>query len=201
MTISMYQASVPVFTRMLTSCSGILAKAEAHAVRAGFDPATLLESRLAPDMFPLHRQVQIAADGARGAAVRLAGLALPDPEAEDFAVFNRGIQHRFPNTESSFAALTARLDDAIALARGPAAGAGRRVGGADGRRHDGRPHPPLRRSALPAALRAAEPALPHRHGLRHPAPRRRRLGKQDFEGLRCIRACRCAVPDDRGGAA
>lgn len=63
MTISMYQASVPVFMRMLTNCTGILAKAEAHAAAAGIDPAILLEARLAPDMFPLHRQVQIAADG------------------------------------------------------------------------------------------------------------------------------------------
>jgi len=113
MTISMYQASVPVFARALSNCAGILRKAEAHAVREGFDPATLLEARLAPDMFPLHRQVQIAADGARGAAVRLAGLALPDPEGEDFAVFNRGIQHRFPPGIASFAALAARIDDVL----------------------------------------------------------------------------------------
>lgn len=115
MTISMYQASVPVFVRMLTNCRGILAKADAHAATAGIDPAALLEARLAPDMFPLHRQVQIAADGARGAALRLAGLPLPDPEAEDFAVFNRGIQHRFPPGPVSIAALTSRLDDVLAI--------------------------------------------------------------------------------------
>ncbi|WP_395672505.1 DUF1993 family protein [Inquilinus sp.] len=114
MTISMYQASVPVFARALTSCRGILAKAEAHAAAKGIDPAILLDARLAPDMFPLHRQVQIAADGARGAACRLAGMALPDPEAEDFAVFNRGIQHRFPQGIVSFAALAARIDDVLA---------------------------------------------------------------------------------------
>ncbi len=113
MTLSMYQASVPVFARALTSCRGILAKAEAHAAANSIDPATLLEARLAPDMLPLHRQVQIAADGARGAAARLAGLALPDPEAEEFAVFNRGIQHGFPPGIVSFAALAARIDDVL----------------------------------------------------------------------------------------
>lgn len=113
--ISMYEASVPVFTRALTSCAGILAKAEAHAAARGIDPAILLESRLAPDMFPLHRQVQIAADGARGAAARLAGMALPGPEAEDFAVFNRGIQHSFPPGTVSVAALTARIADVLAI--------------------------------------------------------------------------------------
>jgi hypothetical protein len=112
--ISMYQASVPVFARALTSCAGILAKAEAHAAADRIDPAILLDARLAPDMFPLARQVQIAADGARGAAVRLAGIPLPDPEAEDFAVFNRGIQHRFAAGPENFAGLDARIATVLA---------------------------------------------------------------------------------------
>jgi hypothetical protein len=112
--ISMYQASVPVFARALTSCAGILAKAEAHAAADRIDPAILLDARLAPDMFPLARQVQIAADGARGAAVRLAGIPLPDPEAEDFAVFNRGIQHRFAAGPENFAGLDARIAAVLA---------------------------------------------------------------------------------------
>ena len=115
MSLTMYQASVPVFARALTNCAGILAKAEAHAAAEKIDPVILLESRLAPDMFPLHRQVQIAADGARGAAARLAGITLPDPEAEDFAVFNRGIQHSFPPGIVSVAALTARIADVLAI--------------------------------------------------------------------------------------
>ena len=118
MTISMYQASVPVFRRGLTQCAAILAKAEAHAAARAFDPAILLASRLAPDMFPLARQVQIAADGARGAAARLAGAELPDPEAEDFAVFNRGVRHAFPSGEESFPQLAARIAAALAYLDG-----------------------------------------------------------------------------------
>ncbi|WP_342239303.1 DUF1993 domain-containing protein [Inquilinus sp. OTU3971] len=182
MTISMYQASVPVFVRMLTNCGGILRKAEAHAVRAGFNPATLLEARLAPDMFPLHRQVQIAADGARGAASRLAGLALPDPEAEDFAVFNRGIQHRFLDTASSFAELATRLDAAISCIE---ALRPEQIDGSEARGIDVTMGGRTRRFAgLPFLLHYALPNL-HFHIamayaiLRHAGVA---LGKQDFEG-------------------
>ncbi|MGL4966497.1 MAG: DUF1993 domain-containing protein [Inquilinus sp.] len=182
MTISMYQASVPVFVRMLGNCGGILKKAEAHAVRAGFDPAALLEARLAPDMFPLHRQVQIAADGARGAAARLAGLALPDPEAEDFAVFNRGIQHRFRDTASSFPGLAARLDAAIATLESLRP---EQIDGSEARLIDVTMGGRTRRFAgLPFLLHYALPNL-HFHIamayaiLRHAGVD---LGKQDFEG-------------------
>jgi len=183
MTISMYQASVPVFARMLGNCRGILAKAEAHAAAQRFDSATLLEARLAPDMFPLHRQVQIAADGARGAAIRLAGLALPDPEAEDFAVFNRGIQHRFRDTASSFAELTARLEAAIAFVE---ALRPEQIDGSEARVIDVVMGGRTRRFAgQPFLLHYALPNL-HFHVamayaiLRHAGID---LGKQDFEGL------------------
>jgi len=182
MTLSMYQASVPVFVRMLANCAGILRKAEAHALREGFDPATLLEARLAPDMFPLHRQVQIAADGARGAASRLAGLAPPDPEAEDFAVFNRGLQHRFRDTASSFAELAVRLDAAIAAIE---ALRPEQIDGSEARGIDVTMGGRTRRFAgLPFLLHYALPNL-HFHIamayaiLRHAGID---LGKQDFEG-------------------
>lgn len=182
MTISMYQASVPVVVRMLTNCAGILAKAEAHAAAMEIDPAALLEARLAPDMFPLHRQVQIAADGARGAASRLAGLALPDPEAEDFAVFNRGIQHRFPDAASGFADLAARLDAAIAFIE---ALRPEQIDGSEARVIDVVMGGRTRRFAgLPFLLHYALPNL-HFHIamayaiLRHAGVG---LGKQDFEG-------------------
>ena len=73
MTISMYQASVPVFVRSLGNLSAILDKAAAHAEANKIDPAVLLATRLYPDMFPLSRQIQIATDMAKGAAARLAG--------------------------------------------------------------------------------------------------------------------------------
>jgi hypothetical protein len=77
MTLSMYEASIPVFQRALTQLSGILGKGAAHAEAKKFDPAVLVNARLAPDMLPLSRQIQIACDHARGAAARLAGLERP----------------------------------------------------------------------------------------------------------------------------
>jgi hypothetical protein len=66
MTISMYNASVPVFKQMLTALSEVLAKAEAHVAEKNIEPNALLQARLFPDMFPLVRQVQIAADFTKG---------------------------------------------------------------------------------------------------------------------------------------
>ena len=77
MSLSMYQASVPVFVRMLTNLSAILEKAGAHAEAKKFDPSVLLNARLAPDMLPLSVQVGIACDTAKGAAARLAGIDIP----------------------------------------------------------------------------------------------------------------------------
>ncbi len=65
MPLSMYHASVPVFQRMLTALSAILAKAAAHAEAQGIDPAELIQARLAPDMIPLSGQIQIASDNAK----------------------------------------------------------------------------------------------------------------------------------------
>ena len=76
MTLSMYQASVPLFTRMLTNLAAILSKAEAHATARKIDPAILLGSRLFPDMLPLTRQVQLAADFAKNTTARLAGVEI-----------------------------------------------------------------------------------------------------------------------------
>jgi uncharacterized protein len=75
--ISMYEASVPVFAKVLGNLAAILDKAAAHAEAKKIDPAVLLQSRLAPDMFPLVRQVQIASDGAKGGAARLAQVEPP----------------------------------------------------------------------------------------------------------------------------
>ena len=77
MTISMYSASAPVFSRMLGNMLGWLDKAQAHADARKFDSANYLGMRLAPDMFPLLRQVQIASDAAKGCMARLAGTEIP----------------------------------------------------------------------------------------------------------------------------
>lgn len=73
---SLYQASVPVFMRMMKNLVQILEKGQAHAEAKKIDPAVLLGSRLFPDMFALTRQVQIVTDSAKGIA-RLAGVEVP----------------------------------------------------------------------------------------------------------------------------
>jgi uncharacterized protein len=87
MTISLYAASIPVFKQMLKSLSTMLAKAEAHAGAMKIEPNALLHARLFPDMFPLIKQVQIAADFARGVSARLAGVEVPtyDGDEQSFA--------------------------------------------------------------------------------------------------------------------
>ncbi len=80
MTISMYTASVPRFANVLKNLSEILTKGERYAIDRKFDPAVLLGARLFPDMFPLTRQVQIACDGVKGGAARLAGIEVPKHE-------------------------------------------------------------------------------------------------------------------------
>ena len=77
MTISMYNASVPVFKQMLGGLNDVLAKADAYAAEKKMDPGVLVQSRLFPDMFPLSRQVQIACDFAKGVSARLAGIEVP----------------------------------------------------------------------------------------------------------------------------
>lgn len=77
MQLSMYQASIPVFVRMLDNLSNILELAVQYADEKKIDPSVLINARLAPDMYPLSRQVQIATDMAKGCAARLAGLEVP----------------------------------------------------------------------------------------------------------------------------
>jgi hypothetical protein len=97
MPISMYQASAPRFVNTLTNLSAILDKAQAHAEARKIDPATLINFRLYPDMFPMKRQVQIACDTAKGALARLAGVEVPKHE----------------DTEETFAELKARIAKTI----------------------------------------------------------------------------------------
>ncbi len=74
MPLSLSQACLPAFEINLNALSAILDKAEAYAAAKKIDPAVLLHSRLAPDMFDLARQVQVATDQARRGAARLAGV-------------------------------------------------------------------------------------------------------------------------------
>ena len=57
MTSPLYTHSVPVFKQMLTALKTILAQASEHAAARSIEPDALLQARLAPDMFPLLKQV------------------------------------------------------------------------------------------------------------------------------------------------
>jgi len=80
MSISMYSASVPIFTTMLGNLSHFLDKAQAFVDQKPCDPAALTQYRLAPDMLPFTRQIQIACDAAKNAVARLSGVAAPRHE-------------------------------------------------------------------------------------------------------------------------
>jgi uncharacterized protein len=93
MKLTMHAASVGVFDPMLTNLAAILDKAVAFAQAKKIDPAVLLAARLAPDMFPLVRQVQLASDFAKNSTARLAGQDPP----------------RFADEEQTFEDLQARI--------------------------------------------------------------------------------------------
>ncbi len=80
MTISMYQSSIPVFIQKLEVLSMILEKGAADAEARKIDPTVFINARIAPDMLPLSRQVQIACDTAKAGAARLAGVEVPSFE-------------------------------------------------------------------------------------------------------------------------
>ena len=102
MTISLYAASVPVFKQMLNALSGVLTKAEVHATAKNIDPSVFLQARLAPDMFPLVRQVQIAVDFTKGVSGRLAEIELP----------------KYDDSEVTFADLQALISKVLAFVDG-----------------------------------------------------------------------------------
>ena len=102
MTLSMYQASVLVFVRGLEDLAGILAKGADHAEAKKIDPAVFINARLAPDMLHFARQVQIASDAAKGCTARLAGVEVPS----------------FPDTETTFPELQARIAKTIDFVKG-----------------------------------------------------------------------------------
>jgi hypothetical protein len=102
MSLSMYQASVPALVRALGALSAILDKGVADAEARKIDPDVLVRARLAPDMHPLSRQIQIVSDTAKGGAARLAGI---DPPS-------------FPDTETTFPELKERIAKTLAFIQG-----------------------------------------------------------------------------------
>ena len=98
MSLSLYDVSIPVYVRNLRNLAAILDKSVAHAGEKGVDLATLTDARLAADMHPFTRQIQMASDAAKGGAARLAGAEAPS----------------MPDTETTFPELSERLAKTIA---------------------------------------------------------------------------------------
>ena len=96
-TISMYNASVPVFKQLLTALNTILDKAESHVASHPVAASTLLQASLFPDMYNFTRQVQIATDFAKGVIARLAGVDVP----------------AYEDNETSFPELKARIEKTL----------------------------------------------------------------------------------------
>lgn len=106
MSLSMYQASVPIFVRQFAALTAIIDKAQAFAKDGGLDEAGFVDARLAPDMRNFAAQVQIATDGAKGGIARLAGVEVP----------------AFADTETTFDELKERIAKTVAFIEGvPAA--------------------------------------------------------------------------------
>ena len=102
MPLSMYQASVSVFTSSLAALDAILDKAAAHAEAKKIAPDALLTARLYPNMFTFAQQVQLTTDFAKGAASRLASVDIP----------------KYDDTEKTFPELKARIAKTVAYLNG-----------------------------------------------------------------------------------
>jgi hypothetical protein len=97
MSLSMYDITIPPMIRGLESISKIMHKAVAQAKDEHIELSALLDARLAHDMHPFTRQIQIASDAVKGAVSRLAGIEPPS----------------FPDTETTFPELQARITKTI----------------------------------------------------------------------------------------
>ena len=99
MSISMYSTLMPMAKTLLGALSKVLQKGADAAKAKGYDESVLVNARLAPDMFALARQVQIATDMAKGGAARLAGVEIP----------------AYSDDETTIAALQGRIAKTIAF--------------------------------------------------------------------------------------
>lgn len=98
MSITLYSASVPVFTQFLGNLKHLLAKAKQDVAARGYDEQALVQYRLAPDMLPFKTQICIACDAAKLCAARIGGLEAP----------------KYENNENTLEELIARIDKTVA---------------------------------------------------------------------------------------
>ena len=112
MPYSMSQTALPTFEIGLNALSGVLDKAAAYAAAKKVDPAVLLGYRLAPDMFALARQVQVACDQAKNGSARLASAEAP--KFEDNETTLDQLKQRVAKTVAYLKTLDSKAIDAAA---------------------------------------------------------------------------------------
>ncbi len=86
MKISMHAMSHDVFRKALTQLLFVMEKGVANAKARNFDPNVFVSQRLAPDMLPFARQVQLASDFAKNSMARLAGIDPPKFEDNEATI-------------------------------------------------------------------------------------------------------------------
>jgi hypothetical protein len=110
MSFKLSQSSLPVFITKLNALSGILDQAIDFAAAKKIDESVLLQARLAPDQFPLVRQIQIMTDSAKNGSARMAGVE--PPKHEDKEVSLSELKKRIADTIAFLESVDANAFDA-----------------------------------------------------------------------------------------
>ncbi|CAN7217590.1 DUF1993 domain-containing protein [Phenylobacterium sp. LjRoot219] len=111
MAITLYEATVPNFLQVLGGIRGVLDKGLAHAQATGVEPDSLLEWRLAEDMFPLFRQVLLTAKHSAGALANVRDGAFSFPQFD--AVGYAGLQKAIADAEAELCGWTPEAVNAL----------------------------------------------------------------------------------------
>jgi len=106
MPLSVSEVVIPTITQMLGSLSALVDKAAACCRDKGIESTEMMEARLAPDMFPFARQVQLTTDHAKGMTARLSGREIP----------------KYEDNEATFDELKARIAKTMAFVKSVPAG-------------------------------------------------------------------------------
>lgn len=94
-----YTDAKKMMLKSLRAMSMLLGKVQTQLPEKGHNEEELLQARLAPDMFPFVKQIQVMSDNAKGAMARFAAKEIPS----------------MPDTEVSLKELVERLNKTIAF--------------------------------------------------------------------------------------
>ena len=169
MNISMHAMSHGVFKKALTQLLHVMEKGVANAKARNFDASVLVNARLAPDMLPFARQIQLTSDFAKNSMARLAGIDPP----------------KFEDSETTMDELVARVKKTLDYIDSVAAAALEGSETRDIKIVAARPHDGVQGARVPAGLGDPEFLLPPRHRVQPAAPQRRRYRQAGFSrGIR-----------------